>query len=90
MIVRTLIAAGLAAGLAVTAANAMTVVNSDKTGHEFSFTPKNGKLHRYTLAGHHHRTIDCRSGGTVALGKSVQSCDAKTARIFIKSGKFDM
>lgn len=90
MIIRTLIAAALATGLATAAANAMTVINSDKSGHEFSFTPKNGKLHRYSLAGHHHRSIDCRSGGTVTMGKLAQSCDAKTARIFIKAGKFEM
>jgi len=88
MITRILLATALAGGLMVSAANALTVVNTDKSPRQVEFTPKGGHMHRYTLAAHHQRSIDCKNGGTLALGKSSQSCDAKTAKISIRHGKF--
>lgn len=90
MIARVFIATGLAAGLMVSAANAVTVSNMDKTAQRLVFTPKGGHAYHYTLSAHHNRTIDCKGGGTVALGKDIQSCDARTAKIAIKGGKLLM
>ena len=87
MFIRSLIAAGVAAGLMVSAANAVTVVNTDKAKVAFVYTPHNGKAHHYTLAANHHRSFACKSGGTFTIGKSVESCSAKTAKILIKGGR---
>jgi len=88
MITRIFLATALAGGLMVSAANAVTVINTDKTPRLVEFTPKGGHMHRYTLAAHQHRSIDCKYGGTLSLGKSSQTCDAKTAKISIRHGKF--
>jgi opacity protein-like surface antigen len=90
MFSRMLLAGAVAAALLVPAANAATVVNTDSAAHKIVFTPKGGKAHSYTLAAHHHRSLDCKAGGTVAIGKDSTSCDAKTAKVLIKGGKFVM
>lgn len=90
MISRILLATGLAAGLMVSAASATTVVNMDKSAHKIAFLPKGGHIHHYSVAAHHHRSLDCKPGGTVSLGKSSLACDAKTAKITIKGGKLVM
>lgn len=90
MLARILIASSLAAGLMVTAANAVTVTNMDKTTRTVIFTPTGGKAHNYTLAASHHRSFDCSKGGTLMLGKASATCDAKTAKVTIRSGKLVM
>lgn len=90
MITRILVASTLAASLMVTAANAVTVVNSDRTTHHIIVQPKDGHMMRYTLAGHQHRSLDCKPGSTLKLGKESQTCDAKISKIFIKAGKFSI
>lgn len=87
MIIRILIASGLAAGLMVSTANAVTIHNMDKTAHDVMFTPKGGHALHRKLAAKHNRNEDCTSGGTFSLGKSTLKCNASTAHIWIKSGK---
>ena len=87
MFIRTLVAATFAAGLMVSAAGAVTVVNAEKTKVSFVYTPKGGSAHHYTLAANHHRNFACKSGGTFTLGKSTETCTPDTARIMIKAGK---
>ena len=86
--IRTFIVAAIATGLAVSGASAMTVYNADKGKETFVYTPKGGKPHHITLSGNHHRSISCRDGGTLVLGKSTATCTAKTARVWIRNGKF--
>lgn len=90
MFTRILLASAVATALLVPAANAATVVNTDSMAHKVVFTPKGGKAHSYTLAAHHHRSLDCKAGGTVTIGKASTACDAKTAKLMIKGGKFVM
>ena len=90
MITRLLAATGVAAALMVSAAGAMTISNHDNAAHKVVFTPKYGHAQRYAVAAHNHRSINCKSGGTLTLGKLSHGCDAKTARITIKAGKFAM
>lgn len=87
MIARILLATGLAAGLAVSAANATTVVNADKTAHTLIITSKNGHHARLALAGHRHGHVTCTAGSMLTLGKSSLACHANTAKVFIKNGK---
>ncbi len=88
MIIRTLLATVVVAALAVPAANAMTVVNADKSAEAFWFTPKHGKSQHVSLRSNHFITLDCKSGGTLKLSGNHETCSAKTARIWIKKGKF--
>ncbi len=88
MIIRTLIATAAATGFLATAASAMTVVNADKVIEYFVYTPKGGKAQHLALKPHHYKTLSCRSGGELALGKATQACTASTSKIWIKSGKF--
>ena len=90
MITRIIAATGIATALMISAASAMTVVNTDTSLHKIMFVPKHGHAHHYSLAAGHHRSIDCKSGGMLTLGKDSQSCDAKTAKVTIKGGKFVM
>jgi hypothetical protein len=87
MIIRSLIAAGFSTGLMVSAASAVTVVNTDKMKASLVYTPKGGKAHHYTLAANRHLKFACKSGGTLMLGKSSEPCTAKTGKITIKAGK---
>jgi hypothetical protein len=90
MIIRSLIAAGMAAGLMVSAANAVTITNTESAKAYFTYTPKSGKPHSYTLAANHHMSLACKDGGTFTLGKSTENCSAKTAQILIKGSKGKM
>ena len=92
MIIRSLVAAGMAAGLMVSAANAVTITNMETAKASFIYTPKGGKAHHYTLAANHHMNLTCKNGGTFTLGSSNEYCTAKTAKILIKgnSGKMEL
>jgi hypothetical protein len=82
-----LIAAALALGATVTAANALTVVNSDKVSHAVMITPHNGKTHKLVIKANHAGKYDCAKGCEVQLGKEKAHYDAKTHKIMIKGGK---
>jgi hypothetical protein len=69
------------------AANATTVINQDKMQHHLRFTPMHGKLMRMTVKADGEATIDCRKGGVLRLGKSHETCNAKTMNIMIKGSK---
>jgi hypothetical protein len=85
--IRILIAAAVATGIAASAASAAVITNTDKAPASITFTPKHGKAMHFTLRHNHFRTLACKTGGTVMLGKDSQSCSAKTAKIVIKGGK---
>jgi hypothetical protein len=85
--IRILLAAAVATGLAASAASAAVITNADTASAAITFTPKHGKAMHFTLKPHHYRTLACKSGGTVTLGKNSLSCSAKTAKIQIKGGK---
>jgi hypothetical protein len=87
MIIRTLAAAGMAAGLMVSAANAVTVTNMAPTKANFVYTPAGGKAHHYALAANRHINLACKNGGTLTIGKSNETCTAKTENIMLKASK---
>ena len=87
MIIRTLSAAAMAAGLMVSAANAVTVTNMEPAKANFVYTPKGGKAHHYSLAANRHMNLACKDGGTLTIGKSNETCTAKTDKIMLKASK---
>lgn len=87
MITRFLVAAAMAAGLMVSAANAVTVTNMAPTKVSFVYTPTGGKAHHYTLAANRHMNLACKDGGTLTIGKSNETCTAKTSKIMLKASK---
>ena len=87
MMTRYLVAAVMATGLIVSAANAVTVTNMAPTKANFVYTPTGGKAHHYTLAANHKVNIACKDGGTLSIGKSNETCTAKTEKIMLKASK---
>ena len=85
--IRTLLASALAAGLLVTGASAMTVVNDGPKTASFVFMPKHGKAQHVSLRSHHYRSFDCKAGGSVTYDSHTLDCSAKTAKSHIKGGK---
>lgn len=83
-----LIAAALALGTTVTAANALTLVNSDKVSHAVMITPQGGKVHKLVIKANHSGKYNCTKGCEIQLGSEKTHSDAKTMKITIKDGKF--
>lgn len=83
-----LIAAALALSATVTSANALTVVNADKTSHAVMVTPEGGKIHKIVIKANHSGRFDCAKGCELRLGPEKAHYDAKIQKIWIKSGKF--
>jgi hypothetical protein len=83
-----LIAAALALSAAVTSANALTVVNSDKTSHAVMVTPMGGKAHKLIIKARHSGRYDCAKGCELRLGASKAHFGGKVQKIWIKGGKF--
>lgn len=83
-----LIAAALALSATVTSANALTVVNADKTSHAVSVKPEGGKAHKFVIRANQSGRYDCNKGCELRLGAQKAHYDAKIQKIWIKSGKF--
>ncbi|WP_119391636.1 hypothetical protein [Taklimakanibacter lacteus] len=83
-----LIAAALALATTVSSANALTLVNSDKTSHAVMVTPQGGKTHKLVIKGRHSANYKCARGCELRLGAGKAHYDAKVQKIWIKGGKF--
>jgi hypothetical protein len=83
-----LIAAALALAATVTSANALTVVNSDKTSHAVMVTPQGGKVHKLIIKASRSASYNCAKGCELRLGAEKAHYDAKIHKIMIKGGKF--
>jgi hypothetical protein len=82
--------AALALALVTGAASAASLVNTDTKRHQVNFMPMHGKVKHYSLASGHSVNINCAHGGTLKMGKVSEQCDAKTSKITIKDGKFEV
>jgi len=83
-----LIAAALALAATVTSANALTVVNADKTSHAVMVTPQGGKVHKLIIKASRSASYNCAKGCELRLGAEKAHYDAKIHKIMIKGGKF--
>lgn len=91
MNIRVLVASALALAIVTPAAAfAMTIDNQDKAPYTLKVTPNGGKVMDVAVKASGQATFDCKSGATLTLGQSSETCTAKTAKISIKSGKLAM
>jgi len=77
---------GLAA--AIPAANAMTVINSDKSEHKLTVLPKGAMAIHVDLKAKQSTSVACAKGCELQLGKIKASYDSKTPKVWIKNSKF--
>ena len=83
-----LVAAALALAATVTSANALSIVNTDKTNHAVMAMPTGGKEHKIVIKGQHTSHFNCAKGCELQLGSEKAHFDGKTQKIMIKDGKF--
>jgi len=83
-----LVASALALAIAIPAANALTVVNQDKTAYKLTVTPKGGKVQHLTLKASGSANANCKNGCDISFGDQKATYDGKTAKVMIKDGKF--
>ena len=83
-----LIAGALALAATVTSANALTIVNGDKTDHTFMLTPAGGKQQTVMLKASATENFDCAKGCRIHMGAKDISYTGKVAKVWIKDGKF--
>ena len=83
-----LIAAALALAATVTSANALTVVNADKTSHAVMVTPQGGKVHKLIIKASRSASYNCAKGCEVRMGALKSKFDASVEKVSIKNGKF--
>jgi hypothetical protein len=83
-----LIASALALTMLVPAANALTVVNQDKTAYMLTVHPAGGKMHEMTLKASGKIDTSCPKGCELSFLKQKASYDGKVTKVWIKDGKF--
>ncbi|HTN96484.1 MAG TPA: hypothetical protein VL101_05875 [Nordella sp.] len=83
-----LVAAALALAATVTSANALSIVNTDKTNHAVMATPAGGKLHKFVIKAQHTSNYNCSKGCELELGGQKAHFNGKIHKIWIKGGKF--
>ncbi len=83
-----LVAAALALAATVTSANALSIVNTDKTSHAVMATPDGGKAHKIVIKAQHAGTYNCSKGCELRLGGEKAHFNGKVHKILIKDGKF--
>jgi hypothetical protein len=83
-----LIAAALALAATVSSANALTVVNADKTSHAVMVTPQGGKAKKFVIKGSHSANYKCAKGCDLQLGADKAHYDSKIQKIWIRAGRF--
>lgn len=82
------IATALALAVLASAANALTLQNTDATVHTLKWTPKGGNATELSLKAAGSADIDCKAGCTLTMDGKDQSVDGKALKITIKGGKF--
>ncbi len=81
-------AATLAFLASMPAANAMTVTNIDKAAHRLTIAPRGAAVRHVMLKPNHFTSVADKAGGRLWLGKVKADYTARTAKVWIKNGKF--
>ena len=82
-----LIAAALALAATVTSADALTLINKDKSNYTLMFTPNGGKADKVMVKANGSADINCSKGCKIAMGSHQASYDAKVQKVWIQHGK---
>jgi hypothetical protein len=88
MNIRVLVASAIALAVAAPAANALSLINTDKTDYTVTVTPKGGKAADVAVKANATVDVDCKAGCQLALKGKTQDVDGKTAKMWIKAGQF--
>jgi hypothetical protein len=88
MTTRILMASAIALASIVTAANALTISNEDKSAYTVTVMPVGGKTEQMSVPAEKKVSVDCAKGCTLKLNGHEAKYDAKAAGILIKHGKF--
>jgi hypothetical protein len=83
-----LIASALALTMLAPVANALTVINQDKTLYRLTVHPTGGKMQEITLKASGKIDAKCPKGCELQFMNEKASYDAKVAKVWIKDGKF--
>ena len=87
---RVLVASLVALAIAIPAANALTIVNGEKSDVTIKVFPKGGKEISLAIKAGDKADVDCKMGCKLELGKVKEAVDGKLATITVKDGKFVM
>lgn len=88
MKIRILMASAFALASIVTAANALTITNQDKSAYNVTVTPAGGKAEVMAVPADGKIAVDCAKGCTLKFNGHQAKYDAKTAAVTIKDGNF--
>jgi hypothetical protein len=83
-----LIASALALTMLAPVANALTVINQDKTVYTLTVHPTGGKMQEVKLKASGKVNASCSKGCELSFMNEKASYDGKVAKVWIKGGKF--
>ena len=90
MNIRVLMGCALALAVFAPPANALTIMDKDKTAYTVKVMPKGGKEIDLAVKASASTDVDCKLGCQLTLDGKVQNVDGKLATITIQDGKFAM
>jgi hypothetical protein len=90
MNMRVFVASAIALAFVAPTANALTILDKDKTAYTVKVTPKGGKEADLAVKADSQADVDCKMGCQLSLNGKNQNVDGKLTKIVIKDGKFVM
>ena len=90
MNIRVLMGCALALAIFAPSANALTIMDKDKTAYTVKVMPKGGKEISLAVKANASADVDCKAGCQLSLNGKTQAVDSTVAKITIQDGKFVM
>jgi hypothetical protein len=90
MNIRVLMGCALALAIYAPSANALTIMDKDKTAYTVKVMPKGGKEIDVALKANANTDIDCKAGCQLSLNGKTRAIDGTLTKITIQDGKFVM
>jgi hypothetical protein len=90
MNIRVLMGCALALAIFAPSANALTIMDKDKTAYTVKVMPKGGKEIDVALKANANADVDCKGGCQLSLNGKTRNVDATLTQITIQDGKFAM
>ena len=90
MNIRVFMASALALAAIASSANALTIMDKDKTAYTVKVMPKGGKEIDLAVKASASADVNCNTGCQLSLNGKTQNVDSKLTRITIQGGKFVM
>ena len=90
MNIRVLVASAFALAILVPSANALTIMDKDKTAYTVKVVPNGGKEISLAVKANASTDVDCKAGCQLSLNGNTHAVDGTVSKIFIQDGKFVM